>query len=326
MDLLDEGVQNDSDFEQEDEAQETHEGDVMEGNDDDEQEEEETDDSDEDLENEDGLFFDLSDMLDSKPASAIPEKSSGVPASKSSLKQNDDLSRMLLPRSHVAFEDMEDEDVNEDEFGSDEEDDENSEIEEDEEDDEDNDGKKATKNQSTDLAYYITSLDKSAHLKRKRKLPELMESLGESEYNLTVHPTSASSPPTPNNKNPALLDMSDLVASIAGHPELSGLRKQVHEFDRLAEDSKSGAGTGQGAEAVPLPKRTTDRMQRVAAYDEARKEVTKWMPMVKNNRMADQLVFGRDEEDRPSGVSSSAIVSKFEVSFFFGLVWLRWVS
>ncbi|KAG0299390.1 hypothetical protein BGZ98_010089 [Dissophora globulifera] len=203
-----------------------------------------------------------------------------------------------------------------DENSDDADDDEEEEDEEDEDEDmEDGDHKAA----GTDLTSFIDALEtkpskrkqadtSDASSKKARKaLRERTEAYDESEYNLQAHRSSAAHSATPVN-NKKKLDMLDLVSTIQDEAGFSALKKNVQ-----ALESGSKKGKVVDTLAAPLPKIVQDRLNRQAAYDEAKKEVTKWLPIVQKNRQAEHLAFPLNAPpiDAPS---SSTLASKFQAS------------
>jgi U3 small nucleolar RNA-associated protein 14 len=260
----------------------------------DEEEDDGEDDSDEDedLDNEedDGNMINLSDMLGSAPSKRVPEVSS------SSGSKMDRLTKMLLPSRLDEDEDEDDEEEDEDMFSEDEEDEDQ--MDEDEVDVEDQ-GKSS-------LADYVNSISRPDQKKRKRKIPEATEAYDESEFNLKSR--DADQPSVVRRK----LDIDDLLSTLPSSTKFGALKKQIEEFDNAGTLKSSKAVEDVGPENAPLAKRLQDRLSRQAAYQEANKEVSKWVPIVKKNREADQLVFPMNEP--PSvNVTSSGLVGKFQV-------------
>lgn len=61
---------------------------------------------------------------------------------------------------------------------------------------------------------------------------------------------------------------------------------------------------------APLPKTDQERLERKAAYEQSKKDITKWEPVVKRNREASTLYF---DEDVDLGFSTiGAIASGFK--------------
>lgn len=59
-----------------------------------------------------------------------------------------------------------------------------------------------------------------------------------------------------------------------------------------------------------VPQIDKDRFERVAAYEQSKKDITKWEPLVKRNREAPTLYF---DEDKDLGYSTiGAIASEFK--------------
>jgi len=73
------------------------------------------------------------------------------------------------------------------------------------------------------------------------------------------------------------LSLDDIVASLTD-PSLQSFRKTL-----ASQQKKSSKTTGEKL-AVPLAKPIKDKLERQAAYEEAKTEITKWQPIVKANR------------------------------------------
>ncbi|OAY80691.1 U3 small nucleolar RNA-associated protein 14 [Ananas comosus] len=95
------------------------------------------------------------------------------------------------------------------------------------------------------------------------------------------------------------ISIHDLLDSIRGKTGYSELRKRVEQ-----QESKPMAVQ------VPLPKVEREKLERKFAYEHAKKDITKWEPLVKRNREAPTLLF---EQDVDLGFSTvGAIASQFE--------------
>jgi len=73
------------------------------------------------------------------------------------------------------------------------------------------------------------------------------------------------------------LSVNDIVASLTD-PSLQSFRKAL-----ASQQTKSSKTTGEKLVA-PLAKPIKDKLERQAAYEEAKTEITKWQPIVKANR------------------------------------------
>lgn len=83
-----------------------------------------------------------------------------------------------------------------------------------------------------------------------------------------------------------------------GKPGYSNLRKRLHQLERKPL-----------AVQAPLPKVEREKLERKIAYERAKKDITKWEPLVKRNREAPTLYF---DEDVNLGYSTvGAIASEF---------------
>ena len=71
--------------------------------------------------------------------------------------------------------------------------------------------------------------------------------------------------------------MSDIVASLTD-PSLQTFRKSL-----AAQQTSKSKNVGQKL-SVPLAKPLQQKLEREAAYEETKAEITKWQPLVKANR------------------------------------------
>ncbi|XP_009417726.2 uncharacterized protein C57A7.06 [Musa acuminata AAA Group] len=94
------------------------------------------------------------------------------------------------------------------------------------------------------------------------------------------------------------INIHDLLDPLHGKPGYSNLRKRLHQLERKPL-----------AVQAPLPKVEREKLERKIAYERAKKDVTKWEPLVKRNREAPTLYF---DEDVNLGYSTvGAIASEF---------------
>ncbi|KAG0364419.1 Utp14 protein-domain-containing protein [Gamsiella multidivaricata] len=257
----------------------------------------ESEDEEEESEEEEGAeYMDISEMLDQPEEDEVPlPKKAKVPGF------NDfDSEEENLKFGGESDDDEDDED----------EDDEDEEMEEDNHDDE---------TKTTNLTSFIDSLEtKSSKRKQddstgsfskkaRKALRERTEAYDESEYNLQAH-RSAVAHSANGVSNKKKLDMLDLVNSLQDEAGFSGLKKNIQALE-------SGPKKGKAVEtlAAPLPKIVQDRLNRQAAYEEAKKEVTKWLPIVQKNRQAEHLAFPMNAPP-VEAPSSSTLASKFNAS------------
>ncbi|RIA97330.1 small-subunit processome [Glomus cerebriforme] len=137
------------------------------------------------------------------------------------------------------------------------------------------------------LASFIGSLDKkrkrtiddeiSSLEKPKKQLKERTEAYEESEYNLATRESS-------NIRKK--IDLHDLIGSIQEETGFSGLKQKLASLE-----SGGNKGTYKEPLSAPLPPRIQDRLNRQAAYEKVNKDITKWEPIVKQNREAEHLKF-----------------------------------
>ncbi|RWW06398.1 hypothetical protein GW17_00030278 [Ensete ventricosum] len=94
------------------------------------------------------------------------------------------------------------------------------------------------------------------------------------------------------------ININDLLDPLHGKPGFSNLRKRLHQLERKPL-----------AVQAPLPKVEREKLERKVAYEHAKKDITKWEPLVKRNREAPTLYF---DEDVNLGYSTvGAIASEF---------------
>lgn len=113
-------------------------------------------------------------------------------------------------------------------------------------------------------------LESIQHLDNKKKLRDVQRtesSLTPSEYHVT-------------NSGNEKVKLHELVGALQDSALNSDLKKQVN---RIAKKEK--------VVDVPLSKIHQDRVIRNAAYTDTRKELGKWDPIIKENRLADQIQF-----------------------------------
>lgn len=97
----------------------------------------------------------------------------------------------------------------------------------------------------------------------------------------------------------APITIHDLLDPLHGEPVYSKLRKRMHQLENRSL-----------ALHAPLPKSERERLERKAAYEQSKKDITKWEPLVKRNREAPTVFF---DEDIDVGYSTvGAIASEFE--------------
>ncbi|KAI8110648.1 hypothetical protein M9435_002322 [Picochlorum sp. BPE23] len=105
-----------------------------------------------------------------------------------------------------------------------------------------------------------------------------------------------------SNKEGEKLSVDDLIASLGSSRAKLGVARK--SLDRL------------GKKAVPLdaplPGPIQARQERKAAYDESKKDIQKWMPLVKAHREAPTLKFSSDKNLVTNTVSVAGIASKHQ--------------
>lgn len=102
------------------------------------------------------------------------------------------------------------------------------------------------------------------------------------------------------------LAMSDILASLTD-PSLQSFRKSL-----AAQQSSKSKSIGQKLD-VPLARPIKERLERQAAYEETKNEVSKWQSIVKANREADHLQFPMNEPEKQTKQTSASLAGTFEV-------------
>jgi U3 small nucleolar RNA-associated protein 14 len=124
---------------------------------------------------------------------------------------------------------------------------------------------------------------------RKKNKVVVSEGYPESEYNPTRDVLDGD----------GRIAIEDLLESIQGKPgyrELRNITRHVEKKGKLLQ--------------APLPKEDRDRLERNATYEQSKKDITRWEPLVKRNREAPTIIFDKDTD---SGFSTvGAIASEFE--------------
>ncbi|ORX98593.1 small-subunit processome [Basidiobolus meristosporus CBS 931.73] len=148
------------------------------------------------------------------------------------------------------------------------------------------------------LDSFITSLGK----KKSRKVAkEKTEAYAESEFNLAVRSAEGS-------ESRKKISISDMLGAVEDKSGFSSLKKKIQSLE-----SGGNKGDYKDALAAPLPKRVQDKFTREVAYEDAKKKVSEWVPIVKKNREADHLTFPTSEH-APDNITNASLASKFEAS------------
>lgn len=132
----------------------------------------------------------------------------------------------------------------------------------------------------------ISSLDGK---KKQRLSQRTVLSNQISEFNFTSSKDDAS-----------LVKLHELVGSLKESTSHGELKKQLRTIDK----SKKTVST-------PLPRHEKEKIDRSTAYDTVTEDLSKWDPIVKKNRKADQLQFPLQKQDFRI-VSTTQLVKKFQ--------------
>ncbi|KAF8401450.1 hypothetical protein HHK36_012389 [Tetracentron sinense] len=135
----------------------------------------------------------------------------------------------------------------------------------------------------------ITGMPSEAFEGKKRKNFVVSEAYPESEYN----------PSRDALDGEGRISIQDLLDPLHGKPGYSKLRKRMHQLERKSMSVQA-----------PLPKADREKLERKVAYEQSKRDITKWEPLVKKNREAPTIYF---DEDIDLGFSTvGAIASEFE--------------
>ncbi|KAK4391266.1 putative protein C57A7.06 [Sesamum angolense] len=162
---------------------------------------------------------------------------------------------------------------------------------EDDEDEDNNryDNENGNEGRHTRMLEGITGLPSDAFAGRKKKDIIITEAYPESEYN----------PSSDILDGDGRISIQDLLDPLHGKSGFSKLRKNLQRMNKKSVPT-----------LAPLPKPEQERLERKAAYEHSKKDITKWEPLVKRNREAPTLYF---DEDVDLGFSTiGAIASEFE--------------
>lgn len=126
---------------------------------------------------------------------------------------------------------------------------------------------------------------------KKRKKGDLVvsEAYPESEFN----------PSHDAGDGDGRITIQDLLDPLHGKAGYSKLRKRTSQMEKKPMSIQA-----------PLPKPYREKLERKAAYEQSKKDITKWEPLVKRNREAPTVYFDQDVDLGFSTVG--AIASEFE--------------
>ncbi|CAK7348320.1 unnamed protein product [Dovyalis caffra] len=135
----------------------------------------------------------------------------------------------------------------------------------------------------------ITGMPSQAFEGPKKNKVVVSEGYPESEYNPTRDILDGD----------GRVAIEDLLESLQGKPGYRELRNITRHVDKKGKLLQA-----------PLAKEDRDRLERKAAYEQSKKDITKWEPLVKRNREAPTIIFDKDTDLGFSTVG--AIASEFE--------------
>lgn len=135
----------------------------------------------------------------------------------------------------------------------------------------------------------ITGIPSDAFAGKKKKDFIVSEAYPESEFN----------PSCDILDGKGQISIQDLLEPLHGMSGFSKVRKNLRRMENKSAPI-----------IEPLPKADQERLERKAAYEQSKKDITKWDPLVKKNREAPTLYF---DEEMDLGFSTiGAIASEFE--------------
>lgn len=125
--------------------------------------------------------------------------------------------------------------------------------------------------------------------KKKKKNVVISEAYPESEFNPTQDVLDGN----------GQISIDDLLEPLQGKSGYSKLRKRMHQMRKKSTSV-----------LAPLPKPEQEKLERKVVYEQSKKDITKWEPLVKMNREAPSIYF---DEDTNLGFSTiGAIAAGFE--------------
>ncbi|KAL3717619.1 hypothetical protein ACJRO7_009112 [Eucalyptus globulus] len=137
----------------------------------------------------------------------------------------------------------------------------------------------------------ITGMPSETFQGKKRKKSDFVvsEAYPESEFN----------PSHDVGDEDGRITIQDLLDPLHGKAGYSKLRKRTSQMEKKPMSIQA-----------PLPKPYREKLERKAAYEQSKKDITKWEPLVKRNREAPTIYF---DQDLDLGFSTvGAIASEFE--------------
>ncbi|XP_057822016.2 uncharacterized protein C57A7.06 [Cryptomeria japonica] len=164
------------------------------------------------------------------------------------------------------------------------------EEEENEEEEEEGQGEEDDDEKHQKMLQDVTgrALDAFEGMKRKKKVV-ISEAYPESEYNLDLKASRLTES----------LSVQDLMAPLYGNSGFGSLRRRMHQLEKNAIPVQA-----------PLPKVVQARLERKAAYANAKEEIKKWQPLVKRNREASIVNLAKKVDVGKSGTGAIAFAFK----------------
>lgn len=120
---------------------------------------------------------------------------------------------------------------------------------------------------------------------------------------------------------PSMLTLDDLISVARKSTVITPTNKTIIEGGALIKDIllekrlKKISNLSSSFKPIekPLPKCTSEKIQRIAAYKQVSKDISKWIPTITANRKADALPLStRSNGDVTKTITSTEIISRFE--------------
>jgi U3 small nucleolar RNA-associated protein 14 len=132
---------------------------------------------------------------------------------------------------------------------------------------------------------------------------ETLGSFAESLLAKSVSISSSKVEPVQDPSQPTTaLSLNDILSSLTD-PSLQPLRKSLSQQTRKKSQKLS----------APLAKPLKDKLERQAAYQETKTEISKWQPIVQQNRQAEHLSFPLNEPQTSTTQTNATLAGTFTV-------------
>ncbi|KJE96693.1 hypothetical protein CAOG_06972 [Capsaspora owczarzaki ATCC 30864] len=288
-------------------------------------------DYDEDEDDDDTVQTGKGAKADSKSKKQATKKQ---PASKSGKK--------AAPQSSDEDEDDDDEDDDDDDTIFD--DDDDDEDEDDDEDGDDDDDEEDDSPAASRLNRLVASIESLSSAKggkkpaKPKRQQERTEVIGESEFNLSRRKVATGDEDDDDDDDDdddsvGEVDMNDLLGELGDTAEFAALKSKLGKLAKsVAKNSKlplssqlsrksTATSTGERVQvgalssaaklSVPLSQFENQRIQRMVAYEDTSRDISKWVPTVKRMREAEHLSFPLNAPHSAPAVTSATLATKY---------------